>query len=352
MNALDTLTVQNLLDQSQDQDTHKADFTSPARSFQFDQSSRIIPQVEAGLFGQTASVSSLAPTPWAWSQIFSKLGPTVYGKDKNKSLPSDYLLALRPEQRAELLNDHLQHTDTNWLVRSYDDTARAVLSDRYTAINNSDLLDILNQISNGTQQPHHLTRNSSVTPDSLNVRIIWKNIDTGDDSHGNGSWGIGTYVRNGETGNRKGGILPLVQRHSCQNSIIIDNGKSGYEFLHLGSLSSKLTLVKAAISDVLPFAAHLLDKLIKADGEKIPDFTDVISGLCKQYNWDEDVKLKIATGTEGRDTRAGLVNGVTYVANFIEDPDRKADFQIAGGAILLAPDSVFHTAVRIAREAR
>ena len=342
--------IDNLLEESLEQDQHKADYKGPAKEFKFDDLSRIVPAA-GPLFGKDISGKPLEATPWAYSQIFSKLGTTLFGK-ASKSLPSDYLLALRPEQRAALLNDHLQYTKGGWLVRSFDDSARAVLSDRYTTIDNSALLDIINRVSQGTEQPHKLTPNSSVTPDSLNCRIIWKNIETGDNSKGNGSWGIGTYIRNGETGNRRGGILPLIQRHSCQNSIIVDSSTSGYEFLHLGSQDAKLTLVKAAIADVLPFAAKLLDDLIKADGEKIPDFTDVIAGICKQYKWGEDLKSKLILGSEGQDTKLGLINGVTALSHAVEDPDLKADFEIAGGAILLTPDSVFHRFALIGREDR
>jgi hypothetical protein len=346
LDTTSTTTVQSLLDQSIEQDSHKADYQAPARQFSFDDQSRLVPAVENNLFGESVSPSPLHPTPWAWSQIFTKLGPTVFGKDKVKGLPSDYLLALRPEQRAGLLNDHLQGTSTNWLVRSFDDNARAVLSDKFTKIDNSHLLDILNKVAEGSNLPYSVTRNSSVNPDSLNIRIIWKDIQL---PGGRGGYGIGTYIRNGETGNRRGGIFPLIQRHSCQNSIIVDDRTNAYEFLHLGNASSKLTLIKAAIVDILPFAAHLLDQFIKADAEQIPDFSDVISGLCKQYGWGESVQTRIAVGTEGRDTRFGLINGITWAAHEISNPDLESDLEIIGGSLLLAPDSVFHKAAQLAQ---
>lgn len=348
-----TLTVADLLDQSKAHDDHKADFKSSVRNFSFDDNARIVPSVEPGLFGSVATSTPLAPTRWAWSQIFSKLGPTVLGGDR--SLPSDYLLALRPEQRAALLNDHIQHTsaDRTWLVRSFDDNARAVLSGIYTDINNTDLLETLHKVTTETTQPNSLTRDSNVTPDSLNVRIIWKDIDRPrPDGGGNKNWGIGVAVRNGETGNRKGGILPLIKRGSCDNSIVLDDGVHGYEFLHLGNKAAKLALIKGAMIDILPFAAKLLEDMIQADTQLIPDFTDVISGICLQHGWNEDIKIKIAQGTEGQETRAGLVNGVTWVSHFVEDPDTQLDFQIAGGAILVAKDSVFSSAARLARAER
>jgi hypothetical protein len=345
-------TLHELLDQSLEQDQHKADYTGPAREFKFDQNSKIVPNLDAGIFGTAISTPSFQPTDWAWSQIFGKLGPSVFGKNKSKGLPGDYLLALRPEQRAALLNDHLQNTDTNWLLRTFDQNARAVLSDKYTPISNTDLLDILDKVVSGSDLPSATARGSCVSPDSLNASIIFKNIEIPGTSDGNKNWGIGVKIRNGETGNRRGGIHALVKRHSCDNSIVLDNDIEGYSFLHLGSATAKLINVKDRIATILPFAATLLEKLIEADSQDIPDFADVINGICIQHGWDSDRKDRIFQGTEGRETRLGLVNGVTYSAHYVADPDAKSDIEAIGGAILVAKDSVFHQAALVYRNSK
>lgn len=341
MLATQTRTITELLDLSREQDTHKADYKAPAQAFRFDENSRIVPSE-----GQY-SVSPLAPTRWAWSQIFSKLGPVVL--KGSRSLPGDYLLALKPHQRAALLNDHIGETNQKWYVRSFDDTCRAVLSDKYTPVSNTELLDIVDKIAAGTTQTHSLTRDSGVSPDSLNLRIIWKDVNKGDDSRGNGQWGIGVGVTNGETGNRRGGIYPLIKRHSCDNSILFDLEGQTYEFLHLGSLHAKLANVKAAIGNALPFAAELLDQLIQADAIAIPNIDEVIAGICAERGWDQKTQIRIAQGTEGQATKLGLVNGITFAAHEVENPDEKTDFQLFGGAILLSPDSVFHSYARVGR---
>lgn len=341
MLATQTHTIEELLETSREQDTHKADFKAPAQAFRFDEQSNLVPSD-----GQY-SVSPLTPTRWAWSQIFNKLGPVVL--KGNRSLPADYLLALKPHQRAALLNDHIGDAKQTWLVRSFDNTARAVLSDKYTAISNTELLDIVDRVAAGTTQTHSLTRDSSVNPDSLNLRIIWKDVDTGDDHNGNGRWGIGVGVTNGETGNRRGGIYPLIKRHSCDNSILFDLEGQKYEFLHLGSLHAKLANVKAAIGNALPFAAELLDTLIQADAIEIPNIDEVIAGICAERGWDNKIQIRIAQGTEGQTTKLGLVNGITFAAHEVVNPDEKTDFQLFGGAILLAPDSVFHSYAKVGR---
>jgi len=350
---MDTQTVtknalSELLDTSREQDTHKADYTNPAREFTFDAESRL--NVSANMFGLSASMSPLAPTDWAWRQVFSKLGASVFGKGSNKTLPADYLLALKPELRAHVLNEHIQRADGKWMARAYDDKCRAVLSGGYAAIGNTEVLDMLNQISTSTEQPHTITHSSSVDPDSLNVRVIWKDVRRPDNGRGDGDWGIGVYIGNGETGNRRLRILPLVQRHSCQNSIIVDSGAGGVEFVHVGNSHTKMMLIKAAMLDILPFAANLLDKMLEADAQEIPDFADVLNGLAKEYHWDTATSLNVAAGTEARETRAALVNGITYAAQKIESPDGRADMEILGGSILVAKDSLFYRMAEVSRK--
>ncbi len=344
------MNVQNLLEMSVEQDGHKSDYnTHPTRGISFDQNS--VMQVTAGGLWETSTVA-LQPNDWAWRQMFSKLSASVYGKGVNKTLPADYLLALRPDLRAHVLNDHLHnYPNGEWFIRAYDDTCRAILSNQYASIPNTELLAILDKITNETKAPSHLTKSSSVTPDSLNVRIIWKDVQRPDNGRGNGGWGIGVAITNGETGQRKLRGMPLLQRHSCDNSIIVDTNTMGFEFSHRGSVTTKMLVVKSAMQEILPFSANLLETMIAADEQHIPDFTDVLNGLAIQYGWDEKTCTAVACGTEGRDTRAAIVNGVTFAAHSIESPDERMDMEILGGKILVAPDSIFGQAARVAIQA-
>jgi hypothetical protein len=340
--------TENLLEQSREQDSHKTDYTAHPTNIKFDQS--CIMQVESGGLFEHSSVA-LSPLELAYRQMFSKLGTVVYGKGANKSLPFDYLMALRPDLRAHVLNDHTHnYQNGEWFIRAYDDNCRAVLSDRYAAISNTELLTILDTVSNDAKTPSRLTPSSCVTPDSLNVRIIWKDVNRGNDDNNKGGWGIGVAITNGETGQRKLRGMPLLQRHSCQNSIILDQSVNGFEFTHRGSIATKMIVVKSAMQEILPFAAELLETMIAAEAQYIPDFSDVLAGLAIQYGWDDKQAAEVAVGTEGQTTRAGIVNGVTHAAKFIENPDTRMDMEILGGRILVAPDSIFSQAARISVE--
>lgn len=347
---MNTITIQELLDQSREQDGHKSDYIAHPNNIAFDD--QCVMQVEpGGLF--TYGKVALNPNEWAYRQIFQKLATGVYGKGATKSLPADYLLTIRPALRAYVLNEHMHkdYPNGDWFVRAFDDTCRAVLSDRYAAIANSELLQILETVTHETKATPSLAYSSSVTPDSLNVRIIWKDVQRGDDSRGNGNWGIGVAITNGETGQRRLRGMPLLQRHSCQNSIVLDQTVNGFEFTHRGSVQTKMVVVKSAMQEIIPFAAEMLEKMIAADAQALPDFADVLHGLSLQYGWDEKQTAAVAVGTEGRETRAGIVNGVTHAAKLFEDPDARMDMEILGGRILVAPDSLFAQAARASQMA-
>lgn len=327
--------ITDYLNKSGEYDQHKADYSEFARNLKFDEQSDLI--IPPQMFG---AVPPLSPTVWAWGQIFSKLGPAVFGKGASKSLPSDYLLAIPPDLRSVNLNRHLQNANGSaWLVRGYDQQARAVLSDGYSIIGNTELLEVLEGVVEQNKTTDFRLSRPSVTADDLNIRTIWK------DTKG-GNYGIGVYIGNGEIGNRRLRIYPLIQRHSCENSIIIEHDK-GIEFVHRGSKITKMVLIKSVIAELFGVAAEILEKMIAAESEQIPDFTTVLDGLAVRYGWDENTRMTIAVGTEGSQTRAGLVNGVTYAAHVIPNitPNDSADMEILGGRILLAPDSLFRQAV-------
>lgn len=338
--------LRDLFDQSEAQDQYKADYNAhPTSGIIFADSGDML-VTDNGLFAN--GVTALTPTDWAWRQIFSKLGGSVFGKGANKTLPADYLLALRPDLRGYVLNDHCKHyPNGNWFIRANKTDCRAVLSDRYAAIGNTELLGLLDKITTETTAEVKLVQSSSVTPDSLNVRLTFKDIQRGN----GGGWGIGIAITNGEIGQRKLCGLPLLQRHSCTNSIVIDKQAMGFEFTHMGSATSKRVAMKAGMMEILPFAAKLLDDMIKADEQVIPDFTEVLQGLSLQYGWDEKTRMEVAVGTEGWETKAAIVNGVTHAAKIFEG-DARMDMEILGGRILCAPDSLFAQAAKIAYQNR
>jgi len=74
--------------------------------------------------------------------------------------------------------------------------------------------------------------------------------------------------------------------------------------------------------------------------------------LARSINYGYALKA-VAFGMEGRQTRAGLVGGITYAAHAVfDDPNEQADMEVLGGRVLMADGGLFAAAVRLAREQR
>lgn len=331
-------------------DLDKADHVAAARSFHFSPTAAIEPPALLASFAP----APLAPNEHSLRQICTKLGPAVYGKGSAKSLPLDYIMSIPPAMRADNFNGHLQAANgSRWMVRGYKDTARAVLSGDYPGgtdseghFENTQYLKVVQSLVESTagQFPDMRIVRSNCGPDDLNLKLIWKNVKTGPDDGGH--YGIGVYVGNGETGNRKLKVLPLIQRTKCDNSIIV-SGENSLELVHRGSLAAMRTQFKAAIGKAFSVAAEVLDAMIAAEEESIPDFAAVLVGLALKHNWGQDVAQAVAIGTEGKASRAGVVNGITYAAHTaIEGENEQVDMEILGGAYLVADGSLFAQAAK------
>ena len=186
--------------------------------------------------------------------------------------------------------------------------------------------------------------------------------------------GIGTYVGNDEIGAGRIKVWPLIQSTSCSNSTVFRPLRTSAEFgmgsdneqlpideedvkqrdfvgislVHRGDRKRLEYLLKNAIGLSLNAGAAYLDKLIEAETQRLPNFTDVLAGLAKKYNWSEKTQTNVALGTRGDQTVAGLVSGITFAAQDIENQDARLDMETLGGAILVNSDSLFGRAAQLA----
>lgn len=309
--------LSNIYDYAMELKQQKADQTGPAQAFHFNEDGR--------LTVSSPNPTSLALPPWslnerAMYQITQKLG-------KAYDLPSldfNYFMALKDKAPALLaanLNgaiERLPAGGNGWLVRGYGDQCRAVLSDQYLVIDNDQMLETLNTILSDDGTPHRISNHSFVNVDNMCVDIRFKDVTTPhNDGGGNSHWGLGIRIRNGEVGDWSGGVYPMLWRSTCDNSISFDDRSMSFVFKHFGqrTLNSKKVMLKAAMGEILPFAAQLLDKMIEADGKELPTFGDIVNGLGIKHGWSEEFTQTVFAGTERRETLAGLVNGITFAAH-------------------------------------
>jgi hypothetical protein len=170
-----------------------------------------------------------------------------------------------------------------------------------------------------------------VTADLLHLTMLVSQYRTGPGD--GGVYALGAYFTTGETGNRKLGVYPLIQRTSCMNSLVYP-GEGCYEHPHTGDRNLLRVTFLGEIFKAVKASEVVLDRLIRADQEALPNFADAVGKIAKRNGWAEVVEDRILIGSEGHETRWGLVMGVTAAARQVEDPTARADMERAAGALL------------------
>lgn len=281
----------------------------------------------------------------ALGQLGERLGRHFW-KAPKRIIPTDFyrqLYGAFPQHFASLTNDLLKETQGKLLVRGYDQAVRAILSDQYATLDNVEFLDMASQVLEGVpyeivESGKYYRDNDGVQRDGMTVRVIVKNVSPG---QGEGGYGLGVLIRNGETGGAASEVRPLVMRTSCMNSLIFKKGEDGerlgLRLTHRGSRQAKALLLASAIAEALPMAEEGLERFIATKKVEI-DLKGVIANLGKENNWSEELKLTIATGSEGYQSVFGLVNGITYAAHELEiDSSYRFDLESLASQFVYQP---------------
>ena len=81
-------------------------------------------------------------------------------------------------------------------------------------------------------------------------------------------------------------VLPFVQRTSCTNSIVWKGG--GIELRHwrIGRIDLVFTL-RRFMGEALNKTQDMMDRILEAELETIPDFADYVKNFCKDGNISE-----------------------------------------------------------------
>lgn len=347
--------LQDLYDYALELKNSKADFKGNPSDFHFNDEGLMVSGNPKNVL---SAMLPLKPNERAITHLCWKLGAAY---DLN-SLDKQYFLALQ-DKAPDLLAANLNHAiermpvTKGWTVRAYEQTARAVLSDEYLIIDNDTMLQTLNDVlvEDGTE--HRISNRSFVNVDNMCVDIRFKDVVTPKaDRGGNTKWGLGIRIRNGEVGDWSGGVYPALWRSGCDNSFALDDRTHSFVFKHFGqrTLASKKVMLKAAMAEILPFAATMLETMIEADGRELPKFGDVVNGLGLKHGWSEEFTQAVFSGSERNESVAGLLNGITWAAHKVAKQEATVDAEFLAGRLLFDNGSSFNEAISLwnAREQR
>lgn len=330
-------TLHDLHQMSVEYDTYKADFDIPAGLIRFDEQARMVVSGDVDLFGNGGGMV-LPVLPRALGHIAGRLGGPSLGYLK-KCNGDNGLLDLR----AENINRWLRLYDQEkvWKLRTYQNDVRAVMSEHYRPVGNTEMLrHILDLVPNDFA--YKLVR-PFVDPDTLYIKMTFADDDSG-------NYAVGAAFVNGEVGNHQLKVLPFVQRHACTNSIVYTNG--GWSHKHYGVTRAWLVgSIKQMIGNVFDLGADLLERVVQAEMEQIPDVAETIKAICKKRGLKPHVQNAAIAGSEYRHTRMGVVNGLSFAAHAAEGltVSERMDLESLSGAILAEDGDLFAVATRAAK---
>lgn len=290
------------------------------------------------------------------SQYLARLSKTYFNDGSSKTMRREDWTTMRerfPKHFAAIMNDvmgqHSKGDNRNLLVRTYAGNVRAVFTDLYGMVDNTDMLEALHTTLSAAADklPEMRLVRSNVTPDDLLVQVIWKNPTHTDPNTGkkDNNYGVGVAIRNGETGGSGVKVLPMVWRHSCTNSIFVEDDRA-LNLRHVGQRNALMATIRVAMTQMLPIAADALEKIYAAELEALPDLADVINGFAAEYKWTDEVTDAVKLGTEGKATKMGVINGITYAAHAVDpkNMDLMVDLSTLGGHLLNQHIRVFEAA--------
>lgn len=357
---------------SQKFDKKKQDFTGDPTALSVANSGKFAIAEQIAAFGKPVfeKHTGYSLEPHALRQLLSRVSVPYFGKGNGTTMDgADWEMMLKkyPKYFAAMINDLLPQVESKGLtVRTHDKAIRAVLTDRYGIVDNTQLLQaiykILAEVAPDLKDLRVVT--STVDRDRLDLRIVFaegQNPNPNDPTpqgvtrRGDGNslspYGYGVSLTNEETGRGGLSLWALVWRGPCTNAIRVKTPES-INLRHIGETNVLLGRVKQSFMDVLPVAASALDRVYAVSNQSLGNIADVVAGLGKTYGWGEDTTRQILIGTEGQETVMGLVNGVSYAATKQETAEDRAELEVQAGAILTAPDSLFARAAQVAVAAR
>ena len=322
--------IDQLIERAEGYQAHKVDFTQSTENMHFEPMNCGL--VLEGGVGNTV----LQPTDYAFGQVYSRLGPVALGG--SKSLPREYMEKCPDLLRSINLNHWMARMNpATWFVRAYDDKARAVLSDRFSAV---DALDCLKWTKEAldSQKYAYKFHNVSLTPDYMRMSISMNELKVPDGGKNKGTGGvyaIGCDLGTGEIGNAKIWCNPYVQRTSCTNSIVYSESDYSYQHRHVGIRENLARTFMVCVFNALKGCEEVLQTLVKSIEEPMPKIEEIIGDMAKRNGWSQELSYGVAMGTEGESNLWGLVQGVSYAANLIDNPEDQLKMQQLAGDLLM-----------------
>jgi hypothetical protein len=340
-----TATLESLRNQAEEFERRKVDFIGMPM---FNEKARLVPLDKNTGIGEY----EFGMTEWAISQLCTKLGPGTFGRGSNRMLPKDAVMrwmdteAFRPHI-AGILNENVRRVEANgttWFIRTYGEDVRAILSERYAPVSNTEVINKTLEAVQLLEEQHGSKLDLTIvrpwnTPDDLSLKVIVNNLNVLPSGE-KAPYGIGFHTHNNETGRGGIGVSPLIQKFWCTNSIVFMGDEDAtFRSTHRGIPEVIVGKLALAIANALKLSAEYLEDYLQLRTVQLPDIFSQISKMAERNSWSTDFTDAVRSGIEDQRTVAGLVDGLTFAAHKIysNDPEQMVTWEAMAGGIVSNP---------------
>lgn len=237
----------------------------------------------------------------------------------------------KPRCRRSATQAHASAQPERWRLRARDETLRAVVSDRYSPLDNAVLWEQLRGLV-----PHGYRVDwFGLSDESLHLRLVdlerCREVLPGDDLS------IGIHIANSEVGGRALSVEALVYRLVCKNGLIRRMGGKSLlrqRHIHISTLRLEAALAEAT-HRALEEAEGFLHLLKAATLTLIPDVGGTIEQLGSRWalsqGTQEAVKAALLREIPSQqETLYGVINAFTYTAQNMPD-EARYDLEVLAG---------------------
>jgi len=245
---------------------------------------------------------------WAKGQLFSKLGYSDRLYEK-----------LTPSKLNELNLNWLSQNveaDKEIMIRTLNDThCRAILSNRYEPLSNSELVDMVMPYFPEDARVRWSHCDPTVFHASITLPNSTVEIVKGDVME------TGIHISNSEVGFRSVTVCGYLYRLVCTNGLITGERTSTYRFRHVGNGDNFHSRVKSSVESALLSTTDILEKLRASVNEYIEKPADELAKIVKANNLSQDDYKEILNRmtanvyNDNMQTKYGIVNAITQYAN-------------------------------------
>ena len=269
----------------------------------------------------------LTPTPWATGQLCARLGiPASYFRKCPTILQDVQAMYWLRESAARGIN-----LESRWLLRAKGETLRAVLSERYSPLDHTELVEVLAPFT----KAHHQVDWLDLSDEGLHLRIVDPHR-TRDVLPGDGL-SVGIHISNSEVGSRSISIDALVYRLVCTNGLIrLVKGKSLLKQRHVHIGRPRLVAaIEEAVSQAWSEAEGFLEQMKRTTQMPVQDVEGTLERLGEKWHLSKAVQDDLLSSllrepVQIQETVYGVVNAVTNVAQRLSS-DARYDMEVLAG---------------------